>query len=212
MKTLIVGSGSLTDMELMKKHYAWADLVIAVDGGLLYLDKAGLLPHVLLGDFDSLPGPSLKKAKSQKSIELVTFPPEKDFTDMELAMNLALERGATELVILGGSGTRLDHTTANIHLLYKTLKCGVKSYIEDEHNQIFLIDKSIIIHKRENSKVSLLPLPPFVKGLTTTGLSYPLVDETLVFGISRGISNEFADQSAGISIKEGLLLIFISKD
>ncbi len=212
MKALIVGSGSLSDIELLKRHYTWADLVVAVDGGLLYLDKAGLAPHVLLGDFDSLPGPSLLKVKNQNSIELVTFPPEKDFTDLELAIDLTIERGATEIVIIGGCGTRLDHTTANIHLLYKILKCGAKGYIEDEHNQIFLIDKFIKIYKRVNYKVSVLPLPPCVKGVTTTGLSYPLLDETLVFGIGRGISNEFADQSATISIREGLLLVFISKD
>lgn len=212
MKALIVGSGSLTDTELLKRRYIWADMVIAADGGLLYLDKEGLTPNVLLGDFDSLPDSILQKYRDHDDIEIISFQPEKDYTDMELAVNLAIDRRATEIAVIGASGTRLDHTTANIHLLYKILKSGAKGYIEDEHNQILLTDSIITIKRRDKYKVSLLPLPPYVKGLSTTGLSYPLTDETLVFGVGRGISNEFNSDTATVSIKEGLLLVFVSKD
>lgn len=212
MKTLIVGSGSLTDTEFLKKKYEWADLVIAADGGSLYLVDAGLEPHILLGDFDSLPDPVLQKFRKNENIEIVEFQPEKDYTDIELAINFALERGAANISIVGACGTRLDHTVANIHLLYKIIKSGAKGCIEDENNQIFLIDNSITLYKRDKFKVSLVPLPPYVKGITTTGLSYPLTDETFVFGIGRGISNEFAGEMATVSIKEGLLLVFVSKD
>lgn len=212
MKTLIVGSGSLSDIGFLRKRYEWADLVIAADGGSLYLDNAGLAPHVLLGDFDSLPGPVLQKLKGNESIEIITFQPEKDYTDMELAVDLALERGAYEIVMVGASGIRLDHTIANIHLLYKILKSGAKGYIEDEHNRICLIDSSITLYKTDDCKVSLVPLPPYVKGITTTGLLYPLNGETLVFGTGRGISNEFVSEKATVSLEEGLLLVFVSKD
>lgn len=212
MKTLIVGSGSLSDANFLRKKYEWADLVIAADGGLLHLEDAGLVPHILLGDFDSLPAPMLQKLKKNKNIEIIGFLPEKDYTDMELAIDLALERGATDISLAGASGARLDHTIANVHLLYKILKSGAEGCIEDENNQIFLIGDSITLYKRDKFKVSLVPLPPCVKGITTSGLLYPLADETLVFGTGRGISNEFVADKATVSIKEGLLLVFVSKD
>lgn len=211
MKALVVGSGSLSDFELLKKHHVWADLVIAADGGALHLRKAGLMPHVLLGDFDSVPAAILEEIRASKT-EILTFPADKDFTDLELAINLAWERGATEMVMMGASGSRLDHTTANVHLLYSLLKKGIKGYIEDEHNRIYLIDQSLEIKKQENRKVSLLPLPPRVTGITTCGLAYSLADATMDFGTGRGISNEFSDSTALITVKEGLLLVFVSRD
>ncbi|HHY63605.1 MAG TPA: thiamine diphosphokinase [Clostridiaceae bacterium] len=212
MKVLIVGNGNLSDTGLLIKKYEWADLVIAADGGARYLNESGLAPHVMLGDFDSLPEPVLRKFGQDGKIEIVAFEPEKDYTDMELAIDLALERGASEIAILGASGTRLDHTVSNIHLLYKILKNGAKGHMEDEKNRIFLIDRFITLNREDSRKVSLLPLPPHVKGVTTTGLSYPLSDETLFFGTGRGISNEFCADNATVTIKEGLLLIFVSKD
>lgn len=212
MKALIVGSGSLSDADFLKKKYEWADLVIAADGGSLHLDDAGLVPHILLGDFDSSPDPVLQKLKNNEKTEIVEFQPEKDYTDLELAVDLALRRGATEISLVGASGTRLDHTVANIHLLYKILKNGAKGCIEDERNQVYLIDHSITLYRRDGFKLSLVPLPPYVKGITTKGLLYPLVDATFDFGIGRGISNEFVEEKATVSINEGLLLVFVSKD
>lgn len=212
MKTLIVGNGDLTDTGLLIKKSEWADLVIAADGGSRYLNAAGLVPNVLLGDFDSLPEPILRELRQNGNVEIVAFKPEKDYTDMELAIDLALERGATDIAILGACGTRLDHTVSNILLLYKILKNGAKGHIEDGSNRICLIDSGITLNKKDGWKVSLIPLPPCVKGVTTTGLTYPLTDETLFFGTGRGISNEFCADEATVSVKEGLLLIFVSKD
>lgn len=212
MKTLIVGNGSLDDKSLLIRYHRWADLVIAADGGLMHLKKAGLTSDVLLGDFDSIDLSELVETKAHNNAELITFPKNKDYTDLELAVNLAIERGASEIVLLGVCGTRLDHTTANIHLLYKLTENNIKGYIEDEHNRIYLIKKHLTIKKQADYKVSILPLPPIAKGVTTKGLSYELTDADLIFGTGRGISNEFCDETATVSVNEGLLLIFVSKD
>ena len=111
----------------------------------MHLKKAGLCSDVLLGDFDSIGKAELAEIKDNSNSELITFPKDKDYTDLELAINLAIERGASEIVILGASGTRLDHTTANIHLLYKLSENNIKGYIEDEHNRIYLLRESITI-------------------------------------------------------------------
>ncbi|MGI6122845.1 MAG: thiamine diphosphokinase [Acetivibrionales bacterium] len=212
MKTLIVGSGSVSDESLLIRYHQWADLVIAADGGQMHLKKAGLNSHVLLGDFDSINASELAEIKAHNSVELITFPKDKDYTDLELAINLAIERGASKIVLLGASGTRLDHTTANIHLLYKLVENNIEGYIEDEHNRIYLINKALTIEKQADCKVSILPLPPLAKGVSTKGLTYKLFEADLPFGIGLGISNEFSEQTATISVKDGLLLVFISKD
>lgn len=224
MKTLIVGSGNELSSELLNKHYSWAEFVIAADGGYINLNNAGLIPNVLLGDFDSLPLELFENASSNKDIEIVKFPSHKDFTDLELAIELAIKKNTTELVILGATGNRLDHTTANFHLLFKLLKHSIKAYIEDDHNCIYLIGSSLdttnetklmntlTIRSRQEYKVSIIPLPPYAKGVSTTGLSYQLHDVDFEFGTGLGISNEFSQEEATITVKEGLLLIFMSRD
>lgn len=212
MKILIVGSGSLFDESLLIRYHQWADVVIAADGGQMHLKRADLCSDVLLGDFDSIGKAELAEIKDNSNSELITFPKDKDYTDLELAINLAIERGASEIVILGASGTRLDHTTANIHLLYKLSENNIKGYIEDEHNRIYLVKNSITIKKQKDYKISILPLFPFADGVSTKGLSYKLSDAKLSFGTGQGISNEFCDKTATISVKEGLLLVFVSRD
>lgn len=212
MRTLVVGSGSLTDYSLLKERFNWADLVIAADGGAIHLHKAKLKPHVLLGDFDSVSDEVLKIIQREKSIEILSFPAKKDYTDMELAIDLALQRGASEFVIMGASGTRLDHTISNIHMLYMLLERNIPGCIEDDNNQVYLIKDRISLKKQEGRKVSLLAISDCVRGLTTSGLSYPLEEAVLSLGRSLGVSNEFCEEYATITIKEGLLLVLISND
>jgi len=212
MNVLIVGSGSLPDENMVKRYHQWADLVIAADGGQMHLKRFGFKSDVLLGDFDSIDCAELAEIKAQSVSELITFPREKDYTDLELAINAAIERGATNIVLLGATGTRLDHTTANIHLLHKFIEHNIEGYIEDKYNRIYLVNKSLTIKKQDGYKVSILPLPPYAGGVTTKGLTYALSDAKLTFGTGLGISNEFCDETATISLKEGLILVFLSRD
>lgn len=211
MKVLIVASGSIKNDRCLIERYKWADLVIAADGGAMHLLRAGLTPHIVLGDFDSVSSEDFKRIR-ELDPEIVEYPAKKDYTDMELAINIAVEKGAREIVLFGATGTRLDHTMANVFLLYGLLQKGIKGCIEDENNIIYLVDDSITIKKQENRKVSLLSLPPCANGLSTKGLLYPLKDFKLDFGVSLGVSNEFIEDTATITLKKGLLLVFVSKD
>ena len=96
--------------------------------------------------------------------------------------------------------------------MYKIVEHNIKGYIEDEHNRIYLVKNSLSIKKQDGYKVSILPLPPYAGGVTTKGLAYELTDARLVFGTGLGISNEFCDETATISLKEGLVLVFVSRD
>ncbi|NMA67366.1 MAG: thiamine diphosphokinase, partial [Clostridiaceae bacterium] len=162
-------------------------------------------------DFDSIDLDDLITLKSQ-NIELVSYPAKKDFTDMESACELAINKKPSEVLIICGTGSRLDHSIGNVFLLYTFLVKGIKASIEDENNRIFLIKDFIELKRQENYKVSLLSVTPNVEGLTTKGLFYPLKDATLKFGSCFGVSNEFCDDTAKISIKKGLLLVLLPKD
>ncbi|OGO82056.1 MAG: thiamine diphosphokinase, partial [Clostridiales bacterium GWC2_40_7] len=149
---------------------------------------------------------------TKSGVEIVRFPAKKDATDTQLAVQLAMERGCDEVILLGSAGTRLDHTMANVFLLRMLLEAGKKGIIADEHNEIEMIDKNISLVRENDIKISLVPVGGKVTGVTTEGLYYPLKDATLEFGSTWGISNEFSEDLAGITIKEGLLLVIRSKD
>ena len=212
MKAVVIGSGSLNDKDLLLVRCSEADLIVAADGGACFLYDAGITPHILIGDFDSIPGEILRFFKEKGETRIVTFPSAKDFTDMELALEIAGTEGADEICILGAMGSRCDHTLANIFLLYNLLQRNIKGCIEDAHNRITLIQDTITIKKQENWKVSLLSVTPMVSKVTTKGLLYPLQAFDLRFGSSRGISNEFIDDTATISIEKGLLMVVISHE
>jgi thiamine pyrophosphokinase len=190
---------------------------MAADRGLFYAEQAGLMPHYILGDFDSLPKGILDKYLD-KDIKIRTYPPEKDYTDTHLALLWAVEEGAEMVTIVGGMGSRFDHSFANIGLLSMLLEQGVKGEILDPHNRIFMMDKEhsgdVRIQKQKDCEeyISLIPYTEKVTGITLKGFKYPLEKETLRIGISRGISNELEEEEGLISIEEGILIVCISKD
>jgi thiamine pyrophosphokinase len=209
MKVVVVGGGSLSDLDFLKERCMAADFVVAADGGAGYLHSAGLVPDVLIGDFDSVPEDVLDYCR-KKGVRVSGYPAEKDYTDMELALDEAVRMGADDISILGATGSRLDHSAANIFLLYSLLQRNVRGCIEDPHNKVFLTDKKAVLKKQENCKVSLLSVSSEVTGITTSGLKYPLDGFNLKLGSARGISNEFTADEAVVDFQKGLLMIILS--
>ncbi len=211
MTGIIVCSGSITDYALIEKYFEKADLIICADGGANHLRKLGKLPDILVGDFDSISEGDLDLLLAA-NVEIVRFPSEKDATDTQLAVQLAMDRGCDEVILLGAAGTRLDHTLANVFLLRMLLEAGAAGILADEHNEIRMINKSMKLTKEKDVRISLVPVGGKVTGVTTEGMYYPLTDATLEFGTTWGVSNEFAEETASVSIKEGLLLVIKSRD
>ena len=173
--------------------------------------------HYILGDFDSLPKGILEEYK-EKNIAIRTFPPEKDYTDTHLALMWAMEEKADKVTIIGGLGTRFDHSFANIGLLSVLLEHGIEGEILDPYNRIFMMDKkhsgTVVLRKNPNKIefISLISYTEQVTGITLEGFKYPLKNETLTIGISRGISNELQKEEGTIVIEDGILLVSISGD
>lgn len=211
MKALIVTGGLAPSRELLDQVIGQGvDLIIAADSGADVLLKEGIPFDLALGDFDSLRPELLKDMKKDR--EVITYKVNKDFTDTEAALQEAVTRGAKEVVILGGTGTRLDHLLANVGLLLQGLKMGIKVSLLDDHNEAFLTDGPCSIEPRTGWYVSFLPLEGNVSNFTLTGVKYPLKAHELTLGSTLTVSNEFTDEIARIDFKEGVVLVLISRD
>lgn len=211
MKCVVVCNGWSITKELVDKYICRDTFLICADGGANSLKKFGILPDILLGDFDSISEDALK-FYNDKQIKIMNFPPEKDYTDSELSVETAISKGFKDIIILGGIGSRMDHTIANVFLLKMILEAGCHGTLVDENNIVQLISSDISLERQAGYKVTLLPLTPTVEGITTKGLYYPLENYTMRQGSTRGVSNEFLDEEASVSIKNGLLLVMLSRD
>jgi thiamine pyrophosphokinase len=206
MHVVIFAGGTLRPGKAVDAAIAAADLIIAADKGTRMALQRGYTPAIIVGDFDSLALPSeeLKKMGS----ELVRAAVEKDETDTELAAQVAIERGADSITLLGGlGGERFDHTMANILLLAGFEDVPIR--IVDGPSVCWLLrgPGSMSIEGRPADLLSLLPLTGEARGVRTKGLYYPLNDETLRFGKPRGVSNAFTDEQAEVSVMDGMLLV-----
>ena len=206
MHAVIFAGGTLRPGKAVDAAIASADLIIAADRGTMMAVQRGYTPAIIVGDFDSLtiPPDELEKMGS----ELVRAAVEKDETDTELAVQVAIARGADSITLLGGlGGERFDHTMANILLLAGFEDVPIR--IVDGPSVCWLLrgPGSMSIQGQPTDLLSLLPLTGEARGVRTKGLYYPLNDETLRFGKPRGVSNVFTDEPTEVSLGDGMLLI-----
>jgi thiamine pyrophosphokinase len=206
MHAVIFAGGTLRPGKATDAAIATADLIIAADRGAMMALQHGYTPAIIVGDFDSLALPSDELEKMGS--ELVQAAVEKDETDTELAVQVAIARGADSVTVLGGlGGERFDHTMANILLLAGFEDIPIR--IVDGPSVCWLLrgPGSTCIQGQRADLLSLLPLTGEARGVRTKGLYYPLNDETLRFGKPRGVSNAFTNEQAEVSLVKGMLLI-----
>lgn len=203
MTTIIIANGTISDYAATKQAISKIkSYVIACDGGLCHAHAMEIVPNVVIGDMDSAPSEILEEAERQGA-KILRYPIMKDETDLELAISHALENDAYPIKIYGALGGRIDHCLSNLHLL--TIRPQAIEIL-DEKTSIKLISQSLTLQKENYDTLSLIPLTTAVTGITTQGLFYPLKNETLETGTSRGTSNYFTDGTATITIETGLLL------
>lgn len=211
MKVLIVSGGHIRNQNRVVEISATVDKIVCADAGAAHLKSMGVFPDVLIGDFDSLDPEDLDFFKHHR-VELAPHPPDKDATDTELAAMWAFEQNADEIIFLGASGSRLDHTLANIMLLKKMADFHIKARIIDDHNCVYLVRDRLTLSGSPGEFLSLIPLTEKVSGITLEGLEFPLQNAQMEMGSSLGISNRFAATEAVISIRQGILIVTKSRD
>jgi thiamine pyrophosphokinase len=180
------------------------DFVIAADGGLVHLQKEGVAPNEVLGDFDSL-GYTPENA--------AVFPVEKDDTDAMLAVRRGLELGYREFLLYGSlDGPRLDHTLANLQVLEFLAQQGAKGYLVGIDHIVTLVKNGSLQFPAEaEGIVSVFCLGQDAKGVTLKGLKYPLENGTLTAGFPLGVSNHFTGTAAEICVEEGSLWVIYQR-
>lgn len=210
MRVLILTNGAYGEYDFCKGPLTY-DYVICADNGIKHARKLGVCPDLILGDFDSCDQEDLAYFEAQ-NVKVQRVPTMKDETDTELAIDTALIKGATEIDVFGGVGSRMDHSLGNIHLLKKTLDKGVKMWLYSSHNQITLMDHEIVLEGRAGQTISLLPLTMEVTGICTEGLLYEVQDGIFTLGRPIGVSNQMIGKEARIAVESGLLLVMKAYD
>ena len=215
MRYMIISGGHIDDKfalnYLQENEY---DCMIAADSGMDFLYRNGIVPDVIAGDFDSVKEESVAYFQDLNDVQVLKLNPIKDDTDTEFVIREAIRRGATEITVLGATGTRLDHVLANVNLLGIGLEEDVSIELVDAHNRIRMISDSLEIERTHQfgSFVSILPVKGDAKGVCLKGMKYPLENAEIACFSSLGISNEIIADRAQISVEQGTLLVIESRD
>ncbi len=198
MSTAIVANGQIDSYEILRPLILKYSRIIAVDGGLVHCEKMGIVPDMIIGDFDSCPSEILRKHKNILAISLHL---EKDETDLEAAIR---EVGAKNVTLFGAWGYRIDHSLTNALLL--TRYPGMK--MQTEREIVFAIRKKVKLNCEIGQTLSLIPMNGPALGIDTEGLKWELkngkLDENFV-----GISNVCLTKKIQISVKQGILLCIL---
>lgn len=211
MSAVIIASGSDIEKHIFEKENINVEYVICADGGLEKAEKLNLTPNIVVGDLDSVSSQVLANYLN-KNLELIKYPEEKNFTDMEIAIEYAVNKNYKEIILVGATGTRLDHTVGNILLLEKYFLNGIKIKILDNNNIVQIMGSNLQLKNKKNYYVSIIPVTETLEGVSLKGFKYPLNNITVKRGSTLCISNEIVDELGIITIEKGNALVFMSKD
>jgi thiamine pyrophosphokinase len=200
---LLVG-GEICGKEFIEKKIQAHTKIVAVDGGLHHCHIFSITPDLIIGDFDSIDSELLE---IYKEIPKLSFPVEKDETDLELALQIVCKEENQEVYVYGALGGRLDHLLGNVTLLSRY---PGKVFIETERELTFVINGSVELSSLKRQTVSLIPLNGRVEGISSRGLKWELHDDSMDKNFL-GISNRCLSDSFFVSVKKGDLLCCLLK-
>ncbi|HLO29763.1 MAG TPA: thiamine diphosphokinase, partial [Anaerolineales bacterium] len=205
-RIIIFANGELPDIDKARLLLRPDDYIICADGGTRHALALAVSPKIIIGDMDSVEKGQLQKLKDD-DVPMELYPRDKNETDLELAIQGAIELKPKQIIILGALGGRLDQTLGNITLLSDVRLSTFDVRLDDGVEEIFLCRDQSQVHGRIGDLVSLIPWQGAVSNIQTNNLKWPLNNETLYPNKTRGISNQLLDETATISIGSGLLLI-----
>lgn len=211
-KACIITGGSLSESFLTDYLDKNPSVVlIVVDGALELTHRLGIQPEYIVGDFDTV-DQRLLAFYDEKII--LKHPPEKDQTDTELAIETALQAKCQTIDLLGATGSRLDHSLANIFLLQGLMEKQIDTAIVNENNKLYLRNKRFTLQRSETcgDYLSLLPLSETVENVTLQGFKYPVKNLTFYREKTLGVSNEITEEKAIVEFTKGIFIVVESRD
>lgn len=215
-KRIVIVSGGELDEELTLGLLRQEEnvYVIGVDKGVEFLYAHDIMPSYIVGDFDSAKPEIADYYRNQTNVPIREFNPVKDASDTEIAVRLAMTLGATELIILGATGGRIDHLWANVQTLTIPFKAGIDAKILDSQNRITLIGGETVLKKSEayGPYFSVFPLAQEVYGFSIKGAKYPLRNHTLTPYDSLCVSNQIEEDEVVIDFLSGTVILMETRD
>lgn len=205
-RIIIFANGELPDLEKARTLLREDDFILCADGGTRHALALGLRPNLIVGDMDSIEKGQWKELE-RDGVSIESFSLDKNETDLELAIQRALELEPGQILILAALGGRLDQTLANIALLTDLRLSTFDLRLDDGIEEILFCRDQVQVEGRSGDIVSLLPWGAPVHGVKTHSLNWALNDETLYPERTRGISNEMISETASVRIESGLLLV-----
>ena len=209
MKSCIVLNGKIQDYNnikkiIMKEKY---DYIICADGGANHIYNMDMMPNYIIGDLDSIKQNIVDYYKNC-NVKFEQFPSKKNETDSELCIYLADKLNTKELHLIGALGGRIDHTLANINLLYYIRSMNIIPKIICENEEMYIaINEEIIVDGKKGDTISVIPINGDAKGVTLYNLEYPLNDYCMKFSVPLGISNVMLGSKCSIKVKQGNLIV-----
>jgi thiamine pyrophosphokinase len=203
MQAIVAAGGDPLD-DAWRTSLPAAELVIAADSGLAHLYALGLTPDVVVGDLDSVDPEHLRRA-DREGVRIDRYSTDKDATDLELALTVAQDLGATAVTVIGGSGGRLDHLLGGLNLLAAPRWSTMRITALAGPARLTVIHDGAELTGSVGSIVTLLAIGGTARGITTTGLRWPLHHDDLEPTSTRGISNEITDQIVTVQVRTGTL-------
>lgn len=207
MRCIILANGEYGEVDAYRDIFKNSDTILCADGGANYAFQMGLIPDSVIGDLDSV-RPEVSKYFDAQGVEFIRYPARKDLTDLQLALDLARERGAEQIVLLGALGKRLDHTLYNIYAGIELARQGVRISHFTPDCQIYLVQDRLIIDGTAGDIVSLLALTDRVEGASMEGFEYSLKEPVLRSDQPYAISNVLAGSRGVIELRSGILAVF----
>lgn len=213
MKTIgIIGNGPKIMIPDLNLYSNEVDSWIGADRGALYLAESNISMDIALGDFDSVSNEE-RQIINKHAKDVLTYSPEKNYTDLEIAIQKVSEHHVDRILLFGVTGGRLDHELMNIQLLYQLLQNNVEARIIDKSNQIEMIESGkYIVESHGYTYISFIAFTNRVEGLTLEGFEYPLTEQTIEWGSSLCISNKLSQKKGTFSFRAGILLLIKSCD
>lgn len=207
-RALIIAGGRIADDSAVRDEIMggeW-DIVVCVDGGSSHAERLGVRPDVVIGDLDSVHEGTVARFR-RAGVTFVTHPAEKDKTDLELALEYVVARGARDITVVGATGDRLDHTLANVLLTVKAASLGASLVLTDGTCTVRLVRGETAVAGEPGDWVSLLPVGGDACGVFTEGLRYILRGGELPLGGTLGVSNELVGARGKVGVRAGHVVL-----
>ena len=214
-RTVVVSGGMLDEeftLQILKSEET--EYIVAADHGLEFLYKHEIKPDYIVGDFDSIDSKVIDYYRNETNIPIREYNPVKDATDTEIALRLGITLGSKEMILLGATGGRIDHLWANIQTLSVACDAGVRAYILDPRNKIWVTNRSCVLKKSEayGNYLSVFSMEGEIYDFNLTGTKWPLSHHDLMPCDSLTVSNQFEAEEVKIDFGNGRIVIMETRD